>query len=626
MSVIDTRYTQEVLAYLDRGQRERIGVAEWIRIHPSPEATSALLSVVRSERDDRVKAAVLTTLETLGIDLEEFLSPEALRLDAAATMSKKTSRSKAIDWLDTAGLPPLRWMNGDLVDGTIVDWFLHSAAKNKSAVPSPIVRRHFSRMTSDSATDFGLSLLEAWMERDLMRVSSADALKEATMLAQSQHRMAQQYPAHRYTGLTIEQIKGMLLPECEAKFAGSARTSQGILALVAASASPTAVDLALSYIRKHRSKRASQSKALIEMLAWMDEPRAVQTVMSMANRFNPKALQQEAARQIKLLADHRGWSVDDLADRSVPDGGFDQRGRRTFEFGARTFTAQLSGNPGISLIDDSSGKTIRSLPRGRADEDPEQVKGQKSALKEATADVAAAQDFQPQRLRRAMATERTWSSDEFNRYILGHPPMVRLATRLLWSTTVAGVEVLYRPLVDGSLLTMDDEELVLDDQPVRIAHGLRLDRVAIEAAATHLSDYEVVPLFSQLDRRPIEVARGQRTLDVVAGCQLSANLLASRARSLGWQVADTGGAGFSVGVTTQFADLGLEAVLSVERGLFLGGYDHVDYDCTPSSLYVIEGGSNRPDEHAALELGQLSPVLIAEIVDDALIIAGHPGA
>lgn len=615
-------YAADIATFLTKSQAERVNAAEWLAAHPAQAGTQELLHAARTEKNDIAKSAMLMALEARGVDLEEFLSPEVLRTTATKAMSKKSSRSKAIEWLDVDSLPALHWASGDPVENAVTAWMLHSAAKAKSAAPSPIVRRQFSNMEPTGVHAFGEALLRAWISQDLRRVSQDEALRNAQRQAASLHSRAKRFPQapSDYSGMTEEQITNVLLPRYAQAFLGSARTSQGVLALVAASESPAAADLAFSYIRKHRTKRSSQSKALIEMLTWTSDPSAVQTVMAMANRFHPKSLQQEAGRQVELLAQHHGWSVDDLADRSVPDGGFGRDGQQSFDFGTRTFTARLDDDLEVELVDDATGKSVRSLPRGRADEDRDRIKALKALLKEAKTDAAAARDFQPHRLRRAMATQRIWSPEDFRRFVLEQPMMIRLASRLLWSTT-GDDEVVFRPLSDGTILGMDDDELDLGGRSVRLVHGTLLSDAVERIAADHLQDYEVDALFAQLHRTDVHLDQDQRALTAVAGVKLSANTLASRARARGWQVIDTFQTGKSVGVSVRFVDLDIEVVLAVENGLALGGYDYTDYDCTLSNLFVVDLGPQQPNESAAVELGTLPPVLLSEIVHDAKIIA-----
>jgi len=613
-------------AYLkSKSQAERFGAVDWVRRHPDSAAASALLDAARVEKDDRVLAVFLTQLEAMDVNIDEFLSRSAVRDKAVKAMKKKSSRSKAIEWLDVDSLPPLRWADGEAVDADVVAWMLHTAAKNKTARPSPIARRHLAGMDPEGVEAFGRELLSRWEYEDLKPIDEptarANAVRQAKREVQSAARHPQYYPT--YVGMSEEQIVEALVGEALKVPGGSARTSQGLLAVVAACGGNDVVVSARNYVRKYRGKRASQSKALIEMLAWIDDPASVQVVMSMANRFRPKALQQAAAAHVAELAEHHGWSMDDLADRSVPDGGFDPDGRRVFDLGTRSFTASLTDELTIVLTDDD-GKTVKSLPRGRADEDGARIKELKAEFKELKSDVADAAEFQPVRLRRAMAGSRMWPAEDFRRFILEHPVMVRMASRAMWvhvpndgGTDTASV---FRPLSDGTLLTMDDEEYELDGGAVLLAHDQGVGKLDSVRVTEHLSDYEVSPLFSQVGRPHVVVTDGQMAIEQFRGSTISTNTLANSARKLGWQVADTEGLGSSVGVVISFPDLDQEAVLRVENGLHLGGYDYQDYDCTISDLVISPMGQRSK----RLPLDSISPVLLSEVVADVISIVGSP--
>lgn len=602
-------------------QAERIGAADWVRHHPESGAMESLLEAARAENDDRVLAAFLTHLEALEVDIDEFVSRQALHEKAAKAMKKKSSHSKAIGWLDVESLPTLHWNDGGAVDPEVVSWMLHAAAKNKTAQPSPIVRRHIADMKPIEVEAFGRELLARWEFEDLKPIDEstarAKAARRAPNLVQGAARHPQSYKA--YAGMTEQQVVEALVAESLAIPGGSARTSQGVFAVIAACGGNDVIIRARSYVRKHRGKRASQSKALIEMLAWINDPASVQIVMTMANRFRPKALQQAAAVHIAEVAEHNGWSMDDLADRSVPDGGFDGDGRRVFDFGGRSFTASLADDLTIQLADDT-GKAIKSLPRGRADEDADRIKELKAEFKELKSDVVDAREFQPVRLRRAMTAGRTWPVIDFRRFFLQHPVMVKLASRVVWSyaPNERSEVSIFRPMSDGTLLTMDDEELEIDTGVVFLVHDRgQLDAVQI---TEHLSDYEVAPLFPQVGRPQVAVSDGQIGIPDFAGRTLSATTLVNSARNLGWQVADTEGYGASIGVVISFPDLDQEAVLRVKNGLYLGGYDYQDYDCTLSELSI------NPIDHRTkrLPLESISPVLLSEIMADVISMVGSP--
>lgn len=137
---------------------------------------------------------------------------------------------------------------------------------------------------------------------------------------------------------------------------------------------------ALAYLKRWRGNRMSQGNALLAMLAWSGNPSATQALLSVAGSFRPISLQREAARLAADLAERQGWTVDELADRSVPTAGFGPDGRQLFDVGGRRFTARLTEKLTIQLVNDATGRPVKALPAARAGDDPEQVKAEKARL------------------------------------------------------------------------------------------------------------------------------------------------------------------------------------------------------------------------------------------------------
>jgi hypothetical protein len=160
---------------------------------------------------------------------------------------------------------------------------------------------------------------------------------------------------------------------------GSQTSTKGILALAGACCGGDAAPIVHRYVKQWYGYRGAQSKALLQVLAWVDHPSATQVVLSVANRFRTKGIQEEAMRRCQLLADRKGLTLDELADRTVPTASLDDDGAMELDYGSRVFTARFSEEM-TSALTNQSGKTISSLPDGNQSDDPEKVKLAKSAL------------------------------------------------------------------------------------------------------------------------------------------------------------------------------------------------------------------------------------------------------
>src|SRR5262249_7663108 len=210
------------------------------------------------------------------------------------------------------------------------------------------------------------------------------------------------------------------LPACLRQPKGSAVGSKGMLAVAAACAAERAAAPVARYIKEWYGTRAAQGKALVAMLAWIDHPSATQVMLAIGNRFRTTSIQEEATRQAEALADRKGWTLAELADRTVPTAGFDESGELELSYGARTFKARLLPDFKIELFN-PEGKKIASLPEPRQDDEEELAKTSRKSLSAARKEIKSIVDLQTDRLYEALCTGRDWSYPDWNAYLNGHP-------------------------------------------------------------------------------------------------------------------------------------------------------------------------------------------------------------
>ena len=131
----------------------------------------------------------------------------------------------------------------------------------------------------------------------------------------------------------------------------------GILAVAAACCGPDIVPKVEKYIRFWYGRRMAQAKALVQMLSWIDHPLPIQLILAIGTRFRTKALQKEAALCADRLAERKGWTRDEMADRTIPAAGFSRDGTQVIDYGLRKFTAKLMEDYSIELRNED-GKVI----------------------------------------------------------------------------------------------------------------------------------------------------------------------------------------------------------------------------------------------------------------------------
>ena len=542
--------TPLVVAALSSGKvADRIGAAGWLRELRDPSTETPIREAIAKEQHDAALIQMYLALEGMGASLDEYLAPDRVAAQARAALANQHAVPPAMRWLSFDALPPVHWKDGVRVPTEVFQWFAATAVRTKSVEPSPVLRRLAAAMRPDEAHRFALALYDTWVAKDLVTRPLAVCEEAARDRARWMITFAARFPddlgSARFRGLTEDQATQLLLPRELAVLAGSAVDSKGVLAVASALGGPELAPRVLAYLKRWRGHRLHQGKAMLGMLVGTELPAAVQVVLTVSQRFRPKGLQDEAGALVQRLAEQRGWTLDDLADRTVPRSGFDDDGRLELDYGTRSFILQLRDDLTIGIAAAESGASLKALPDARNDEDQDEVKALQNELKIARKEVKATAALQPERLRMAMCTERRWPVDDFRRYILDHPVMSRLASRLVWLALDAdGSPALsFRPLADGTLIDLDDDVVTLpDDGFVKVAHEVHLGSEAGRRWEDHLRDYTTTPLFPQFGGSVPNDLDGS-VWSAVRGHMISARALRGAVTKAGWQLgpAEDGG-------------------------------------------------------------------------------------
>jgi len=586
----------------------RSAAAEWLGRLGDRRAIEPLRAAAKKEKQDAALDEELSALEKLGEPIEEFLDRDRLAADAAKNLKK--GLPPALQWFPWDQLPAVRWQDsGDPVPPDIVKWLLVWSHKLKSAEAGPLLRRYAQMMRSDERAALGSLVLNAWLQRDLTRkYTEAEARAEAKKKA-----------AAWGGGQWEESFYQQFLNECV-----SAVAEKGILAVAGACGDESVVTPVAKYLKEWYGYRAGQCKALIAMLSAVDRPTALQYLLSISNRFRTKGIREEAERYVQLLAERKGWTLDELADRTMPTAGFDDDGTLILDFGPRKFTARVNDQMEITLADDE-GKSLKALPAPRKDDDEALAAAAKKAFSAAKSELKKFAAAQATRLYEAMCTERLWPPLDWRTYFLGHPLMRILCRRVVWAVFDASDALVatFRPLEDGTLTTVDDESFDLpDDARIRIAHGCRLSAETAAAWTRHLADYEVAPLFVQFGREQYalpEDKRKAKSIDEFKGFMVEAFKLRGLATKFGYTRGETQDGGWFYDYVKSFPGLGLAVDLSFSgNGL---PEENRTVALTEMSFRKTAQEGNRFGARPSLSLSEVPSVLLSECYNDLRTIA-----
>jgi hypothetical protein len=627
---------ERLTAALSKGSVDvRMAAAEWLGKLGDKRAIDVLLIALKREANETAKGVMMTVLEQLGAPVDQFLDRASLVKEAEKGIAKGVPED--LKWFPFDQMPVVHWQDTGQELQPIVRWWLIQGFKLKNPEPGPLLRRYCASLKTSQRESLGQFILEAWIAEDVVPISRDDAEKRArthgqqmAQLSQYVFNRAQTNPQAQPTApppLTAEQYYAQALPGLLKQPKGSAISSKGVLSVAGACLGAAAAPIVNRYLKEWYGQRAAQCKALLQMLAWVENRTATQLLLAVGSRFRTKGIQEEANKQAEAVAERKGWTIAELADRTIPSAGLDENGIFTIDYGPRQFTARLNEDLDFALTD-AEGKTLKALPEPRKDDDEAKAAEAKKAFSAARKELKSVMTMQRDRLYEAMCTQRTWSFEDWNLYLNQHPIVKHYCQRLVWAVIRDEKAVnLFRPLPDGSLTDAADDPVELkDDDPVRVAHECQVTAEESQTWRQHLRDYNVEALFEQFGRASFtlpEERESQTDIDDFQGHVLEAFRLRGRATKLGYTRGQAQDGGWFFDYRKRFPTLGIEAVIE-----FTGnGLPEENRTVGLTILHfdrVVEGESFSSD--AKMTLSEAPPVLVSECWNDVRAIAAEgPG-
>ena len=602
----------------------RAASAAWLASLGDPDGVAALRSALAKESREVPRAAMLTALQRLGDDVSADLGADALLAEAVKGLKAKLP--PALDWFGFDQLPALAWADLSPVDPRIPRWWVVLANKVKNPDGSGLIDLYLGTLAADSAAALGRFALTSWIAQDVRHPAEDESRQHAAQAGQHRWQWAQdnlkrslgnaqarpelvQWQRER-AAIPLEQHVREAYAEHQSTYLGSAAANRGVLALTTRMPGIELANAVQAYIRNHGARRA-QVDALIHPLFANGQPAAVQLLLSISRRFKQASVQATAGALVERLADQRGWTPDELADRTIPTAGFDADGLLRLDFGSREFTGRATPAGTIELAN-AEGAPIKALPAARAADDEELVKAAKKQLTTSRKELKAVLAQQTARLYEAMCAGRTWTGSDWREFLLDHPLVGQFVGRLVWFADADAGPRLFRPTEDGGLIDVEDDPVDLpDDARVGLAHRVIVGDAAAAAWTGHLADYEVTPLFDQFANGLPAVDRSGDALTDLKGHLTDTFSYRGVATKRGYQRGAAEDGAWFEEYTKPFTAAGLSAVQE-----FTGSYlPEENIACATVGL-SFRGPRNR-----TVALSEVPDVLLAECYADFAALA-----
>lgn len=319
----------------------------------------------------------------------------------------------------------------------------------------------------------------------------------------------------------------------------------------------------------------------VQALALNPKPEALLIVDSISRKFKFRQVKNAAGEALKFAAEQLGITTEELADRIVPDLGFDENMERQFDYGERKFTVTITPALEVEVFDES-GKKLKNLPAPGKKDDPEKSAESYAAFKEMKKQMKTTVSSQKMRLELALSTERKWTCEAWKKLFVENPIMHQFAIGLIWGIYEENkLTQTFRYMEDGSFSTEDEEEFMLPDDEkgadsktkIGLVHPVELSGESIEAWKTQLEDYEITQPIEQLSRPVYHMTdeeADEQIMERFGGYMLNDLSLQGKMQNMGWYRGQAEDAGIFYYYYREDKDQGLRAELNFS-GSYVGG-------------------------------------------------------
>jgi hypothetical protein len=365
----------------------------------------------------------------------------------------------------------------------------------------------------------------------------------------------------------------------------------------------------------------------LDVLAAIGSDVALMHLNAIAQKVKFKGLQDAAKEKIQAVAEARGLSPEELADRLVPDLGLDEQGSMTLDFGSRQFTVGFDESL-KPFVRDGTGKVLPDLPKANKSDDAEKAKEATDTWKTLKKDVKALASQQLVRFEAAMCTRRRWDTEVFKLFIAGHPLVCHIVRRLVWGVydTDGNLQSTFRMAEDGSFADAEDNFFEIPEGlKVGLLHALETPPEVQQKFSQILADYALMQPFQQLSRPSFALTEEEKkavTLNRWGKSKVPTGKVLGMVNGGIWRRGPPQDAGWIWWFIRPIPVVGYEIHMAIEPGIGVG---FVSEEPVQSIDGVSIVASNSYGSKGDLTFESLDPITASELLREleALHVAGE---
>lgn len=281
----------------------------------------------------------------------------------------------------------------------------------------------------------------------------------------------------------------------------------------------------------------SRACAGVRALAAAATPVAISQLYRLAQATDDSMQRVEARKMLGIVSESSGGDLELMADANVPTAGFDLSGKRVFEVGGISIESFI--NDRFELFFFYDGQKSRRLPSYAHKLGEQDFLRLCMECRSARRLLRDTWDLQILRIRQAIAQDYHRSKERFERQILRHPLMVKLAQQVVWQCVPAiGASYTFRPVEDGALIDAQCHTITLPaESRIRLASPASLSEQNVREWIDHFSDHQIiqpVKQFANLACLPLPAEMNEVKVSRFFGAEITAGHLKSLFQQEHW--------------------------------------------------------------------------------------------
>ncbi|MEK3776143.1 DUF4132 domain-containing protein [Paenibacillus sp. FSL K6-4396] len=375
------------------------------------------------------------------------------------------------------------------------------------------------------------------------------------------------------------------------------------------------------------NSRGAIAADAVKVLAYLKDPSALMAIDKIKRSVKNRQVKGAAEEALQLAADNMGLTAEQLEDRLVTTLGFDEKGTMQLSYGERSFLVKVNGDLQVVVLNEETGKSVKSLPAPAQKDDADLAAQSKARFTQLKKDLKSMVNIQAQRLEESLSKQRLWSADEWKALFVQNVIMQKFAVGLIWGTYEDGALIsTFRYMEDGTFNSVDEDEVDLPSgAQVGLIHPLELDQVTLEGWTTQLEDYEIKQPFEQLNReihQPEDEDKTKNEYDHLPESDFSPTAFPKALEKYGWIKGPAQDGGWYHEFYKEYGDLVAELQFSGTSITYYEGLDDITLESLhffkPNNKQYYYYGDNKP-----IALGNVPGRVFSETIYDILRATGR---